>query len=60
VPRVKRVKMEVIGAIASFIAIGQAVGAAPKIIDTLRSFIRASKELERLVTEVLGEILYLF
>ncbi|KAI3318422.1 hypothetical protein HD806DRAFT_315625 [Xylariaceae sp. AK1471] len=44
--------MEVIGAIASFIAIGQAIGATPKIIDTLRSFTRASKELAALITEL--------
>ncbi|KAI8623303.1 hypothetical protein F5Y19DRAFT_493107 [Xylariaceae sp. FL1651] len=44
--------MEVIGAIASFIAIGQAIGAVPKIANTLRSFTKASNELAALVEEL--------
>ncbi|KAI0437087.1 hypothetical protein F4803DRAFT_175579 [Xylaria telfairii] len=50
--------MEVIGAIGSFIAIGQAIGAAPKIINALRSFTNASKELAALIDEL--EHLYVF
>ncbi|KAI0478354.1 hypothetical protein F4859DRAFT_54725 [Xylaria cf. heliscus] len=43
--------MEVVGAIASFIAIGQAIGAAPKIIKALRLFTNASNELPALIDE---------
>ncbi|KAJ2989099.1 hypothetical protein NUW58_g3642 [Xylaria curta] len=50
--------MEVIGAIASFVAIGQAIGVAPKIIKTLQSFTNASKELTALIDEL--EHLYVF
>ncbi|KAI0449491.1 hypothetical protein F5B21DRAFT_46870 [Xylaria acuta] len=50
--------MEVVGAIASFIAIGQAIGATPKIVKTLRSFTNASKELAALIGEL--ECLYVF
>ncbi|TGJ76154.1 hypothetical protein E0Z10_g10918 [Xylaria hypoxylon] len=44
--------MEVIGAIASFIAIGQAIGATPRIISTLKSFTYAGKELAALIDEL--------
>ncbi|KAI0855684.1 ankyrin repeat-containing domain protein [Xylaria cubensis] len=44
--------MEVIGAVASFIAIGQAVGATPKIIKALRSFTGANRELVALIDEL--------
>ncbi|KAI0547200.1 ankyrin repeat-containing domain protein [Xylaria curta] len=44
--------MEVVGAVASFIAIGQAVGATPKIIKALRSFTNANRELEALIDEL--------
>ncbi|GAW16595.1 hypothetical protein ANO14919_060280 [Xylariales sp. No.14919] len=50
--------MEVIAAIASFIAIGQALGTTPKIISTLKSFANASKELTALIGEL--EHLYSF
>ncbi|KAI1746232.1 hypothetical protein F4680DRAFT_442503 [Xylaria scruposa] len=50
--------MEVVGAIASFIAIGQAIGATPKIIKTLKAFTNASKEVEALINEL--ESLYGF
>ncbi|KAI8944466.1 hypothetical protein F4801DRAFT_216031 [Xylaria longipes] len=50
--------MEVVGAIASFIAIGQAIGATPGIIKILRLFTNASKELEALIDEL--ECLYIF
>ncbi len=44
--------MEVIGAIASFIAIGQAISATPKISSVLKSITNASKELAALIDEV--------
>ncbi|KAI0410992.1 hypothetical protein F5X98DRAFT_381198 [Xylaria grammica] len=44
--------MEVLGAIASFVAIGQAIGTTPKIISTLKSFANASKELAALIDEL--------
>ncbi|RWA06566.1 hypothetical protein EKO27_g8539 [Xylaria grammica] len=44
--------MEVIGAIASFIAIGQAISTTPKIISILKSFANASKELAALIDEL--------
>ncbi|KAI0184907.1 ankyrin repeat-containing domain protein [Xylaria flabelliformis] len=44
--------MEVVGAIASFVAIGQAVGATPKIIKALRSFTSANRELVALIEEL--------
>ncbi|KAI8633123.1 hypothetical protein F5Y19DRAFT_490311 [Xylariaceae sp. FL1651] len=44
--------MEVIGAIASFIAIGQAIGTVPKIVATLRSLTGASAELHALAEEL--------
>ncbi|KAI0552650.1 ankyrin repeat-containing domain protein [Xylaria curta] len=50
--------MEIIGAIASFIAIGQAIGVTPKIVKTLKAFTNASKEIEALVDEL--ESLYGF
>ncbi|KAI0868509.1 hypothetical protein GGS24DRAFT_208217 [Hypoxylon argillaceum] len=50
--------MEVISAIASFIAIGQAIAVTPKIIHSLRSFKNAPKELESLIGEL--EQLYTF
>lgn len=45
--------MEVIGAIASFIAIGQAIAAVPKITETLKPSLKAEKELANLVQEVM-------
>lgn len=44
--------MEVIGAIASFIAIGQAIAAVPKIAKTLKTFSTARKEIASLADEV--------
>ncbi|KAI0521964.1 hypothetical protein F5B22DRAFT_512134 [Xylaria bambusicola] len=50
--------MEVLGAIASFIAIGQAIAVTPKIIKTLRAFTHASEEVEALIDEL--ESLHVF
>ncbi|KAI0101466.1 hypothetical protein F4776DRAFT_500275 [Hypoxylon sp. NC0597] len=44
--------MEVVGAIASFVAIGQALAAAPKIIDALRSLVEVRQEFLDLLNEV--------
>ncbi|KAI0202414.1 hypothetical protein F4808DRAFT_75280 [Astrocystis sublimbata] len=44
--------MEVIGAIASFIAIGQALAVTPKIITALRSVAGATEELASLIDEL--------
>ncbi|KAI1379977.1 ankyrin [Hypoxylon crocopeplum] len=44
--------MEVVGAIASFVAIGQALAAIPKIIEALRSLVEVKQELLDLVNEV--------
>ncbi|KAI1212510.1 ankyrin [Annulohypoxylon truncatum] len=44
--------MEVISAIGSFIAIGQALAAIPKIINTLRSVVKARQELLQLLNDV--------
>ncbi|KAI1460114.1 ankyrin [Annulohypoxylon moriforme] len=44
--------MDVISAIASFIAIGQALAATPKIIDILKSVAEARQELLQLVNDV--------
>lgn len=52
--------MEVVGAIASFIAIGQAIGATPKIIKALRSLTNASKELEALIDEVRSKLNHIY
>ncbi|KAI1176610.1 hypothetical protein F4777DRAFT_546156 [Nemania sp. FL0916] len=46
--------MEVISVIASFVAIGQAIGTVPKIINTLRVFTNASDEIEALINELEG------
>lgn len=46
--------MEAIAAVASFIAIGQAIAALPKIADTLKTFLKAEKELANLVEEVIS------
>ncbi|TRX89095.1 hypothetical protein FHL15_010012 [Xylaria flabelliformis] len=54
----KVVVMEVVGAIASFIAIGQAIGVTPKIIKALKGFTNASEEIEALIDEL--ESLYGF
>ncbi|KAI0197285.1 hypothetical protein EV127DRAFT_465889 [Xylaria flabelliformis] len=54
----KVVVMEVVGAIASFIAIGQAIGVTPKIIKALKGFTNASEEVEALIDEL--ESLYGF
>ncbi|KFY86230.1 hypothetical protein V500_07764 [Pseudogymnoascus sp. VKM F-4518 (FW-2643)] len=43
---------EVIGLVASFIAIGQALAAVPQLIDTLRSLADMKKELASLVNEL--------
>ncbi|KAI0407385.1 hypothetical protein F4802DRAFT_19901 [Xylaria palmicola] len=50
--------MEVLGAIASVIAIGQAIGITPKVVKTLKAVAHASKEIEALVDEL--ENLYAF
>ncbi len=44
--------MEVVGGIASFIAIGQALGAIPKIITAVKSVTNARDELQDLLLEV--------
>ncbi|KAI2611798.1 ankyrin [Hypoxylon sp. NC1633] len=44
--------MEVVGAIASFISIGQALAAAPKILDTLRSVSETKQDIIELLNEV--------
>ena len=44
--------MEVVGAIASFIAIGQAIAALPKVTKTLKTIFNARKEISNLVEEV--------
>jgi hypothetical protein len=44
--------MEVLAAVATFIAIGQGLAALPKAAGALRSFTSASKELAELVEEV--------
>ncbi|KAI2472299.1 ankyrin [Annulohypoxylon bovei var. microspora] len=44
--------MEAIGAVASFVAIGQALAATPKIIDILRSVVEARQELLQLINDV--------
>ena len=44
--------MEVVAAAASFIAIGQALGAVPQIIDALRSIRDVKSELASLINEV--------
>jgi hypothetical protein len=44
--------MEVVGAVASFIAIGQALAAVPKIVDALRSLSEMKNELISLINEV--------
>ena len=40
--------MEVIGAVASFIAIGQAIAVLPKIASTLKTFSNAEKDVASL------------
>ncbi|KAI0101039.1 hypothetical protein GGR51DRAFT_563688 [Nemania sp. FL0031] len=50
--------MDIISAIASFIAIGQAIAVTPKIIQTFKSFRNASKGLESVIDE-LDEFPYL-
>ncbi|OTB07464.1 hypothetical protein M426DRAFT_251705 [Hypoxylon sp. CI-4A] len=47
-----RCNMEPISAIASFIAIGQALAATPKIIDTLQSLVHARREVLELLNQV--------
>lgn len=44
--------MEAIAAVASFIAIGQALAAIPKIIEVLRSLVEIRQEIIQLVNEV--------
>ena len=44
--------MEVIGAVASFIAIGQAIAVLPKIASTLKTFSNAEKYVASLAEEV--------
>ncbi|KAI0865746.1 hypothetical protein F4860DRAFT_509626 [Xylaria cubensis] len=44
--------MEVVGAIASFVAIGQAIGVAPKIVKALKGFTNASEEVGALIDEL--------
>jgi hypothetical protein len=44
--------MEAIAAVASFIAIGQAVAAVPKIVGAIRSLSKTSDELAQLAEEV--------
>jgi hypothetical protein len=52
-PRVvTSVNMEVVGAIASFIAIGQAIEKGPKVFRALRGIVNPSKEVEELADEV--------
>jgi hypothetical protein len=46
--------MEVIGAIPSFLAIGQTIAVTPKMIYSLRSFKNANNGLESLIGEVRG------
>ncbi|KAI1124790.1 hypothetical protein F5Y10DRAFT_248659 [Nemania abortiva] len=50
--------MEAIGVVASFIAIGQAIGTAPKIIKTLKEFANGRNEVAALIDEL--ESLYIF
>lgn len=45
--------MEAIAAIASFVPIGQAIAALPKIAETLKTYLKAEKELAHLVEEVM-------
>lgn len=44
--------MEAIAAIASFVSIGQALAAAPKVIEVLRSLVEVRQEILQLVNEV--------
>lgn len=44
--------MEVVGAVASFIAIAQAVAAVPKIVGVMRGIVDAGKDLSDLADEV--------
>lgn len=45
--------MEVVGAVASFIAIGQAIAVLPKIVGTLKTFSNAEKDVANLTDEVM-------
>ena len=49
--------MEVIAAVSSFIAIGQARGALPKIVDTFRSFADIKGEFALLMSEVWMDVM---
>lgn len=44
--------MEVVGAVASFIAIGEAIAAIPKVVSTFQSVVKADSELVALIEEV--------
>lgn len=45
--------MEALAAIASFVAIGQAIAALPKIAESLKAFSKAESELTNLAEEVM-------